>query len=315
MAVTIKLTGGVDFNAYIQTFDDSFKPGGFGFFSDGLGGDEYALTTSESQDLPIEGGQTVIVDSGSGGDLAYNMQTHTVGGVVDSVEFGSGLVDSNGKGDYSTDGAIKISGLGLSGEGPGNDVSKLLGQLRVGDAAFLLEQLNKTDIALKGSADDDVFVSFGGNDKLAGGKGDDTINGKGGDDQIAGGAGDDKIIGGGGNDELNGSVGDDKLVGGGGADTLAGGAGDDRASGGAGDDLFVFAGKNFGHDVVTGFEGGPGAGDQLQFSAKVFDSFEDVLDAARETRGGVMIEINENASVLLKGADLSDLHASDFLFA
>ena len=41
---------------------------------------------------------------------------------------------------------------------------------------------------------------------------------------------------------------------------------------------------------------------------------QDVLDAARDTRGGVVIDVNDNSSITLKGVELSDLHASDFLF-
>lgn len=278
MAVTIKLTGGVNFNAYLKDFDANFNAGSFGFFSDGLGGDEYAVSASESQELPIEGAQSVIVDSGKGGDVSYNMQTHTIGGYVDSVEFGEGLQDLKGNGDFSTNGAIKISGLDLSGEGAGNDVSELVGGILDGDTTFLREVLAGVDLNLKGSADNDVFNSFGGDDTLSGGKGDDILKGQAGDDRLNGGTGNDKLFGGDGND------------------------------------VFQFAGKNFGHDKINGFEGGKGAGDQIEFSSKIFDSFADVMEAARDTRGGVVIDVNDNSSITLKGVELSDLHSSDFLF-
>jgi serralysin len=306
LAIDIRLTGGVDFEAYLDDFDANFSAGGFGFFSDGTSGDEYAVSASVDQVLPIQDGQAVIVDSGSAGDITYDMEVHVVSGFVDSVEFGEGVTDPDDDGDYQTDGAILISGLGLEGTGRGNDVSKLLGELLDGDSSFLRSLIAKENINLTGSAFADEFRGFGGNDSLDGGKG---------ADEIYGDAGKDTIEGGSGNDQLFGEKSDDRLFAGDGNDTLNGGVGRDQMTGGAGKDVFDFDGANFGKDKILDFDAGKAKTDRISFEDGLFDSFKDVLAAAEDdSKGDVVITIDGDSAVTLVGVSVDDLRANDFLF-
>ncbi|MEM6435478.1 MAG: alkaline phosphatase [Cyanobacteria bacterium P01_D01_bin.115] len=158
-----------------------------------------------------------------------------------------------------------------------------------------------------GGDEDDVIVSFGGDDTVAGGlngdiiygsDGDDVLRGDlntrsaqgdmGGDDIIYGGNGSDRIGGKGGNDILLGEAGDDTIWGDDGDDLLRGGlgndtlTGDDR-SGGAGSDTFVLA-VGEGTDTITDFEVGTdfiGLADGLTFGALSFSG--DTINAGDET--------------------------------
>lgn len=169
------------------------------------------------------------------------------------------------------------------------------------------------DRALGGSGNDRIFVQQG-HDFVIGGFGNDTIHGGSGNDRLLGGFGNDTLSGGDDNDVLIGSFGNDTLIGGDGNDrsnggfgndTLVDGLGNDIYRGGFGSDTFDFsalAGKNrvldFGHR------------DELVFSAVEFTSEQGVLDAARVTAGGVLIE-GDNGSVLLRGE--TGLTTDDFV--
>lgn len=291
MAITIKATGGIDLNAYLADFDANFTPSGRGAFSNGLSGDEYALWEDADQTIPVENGQAFIADSGSAGDLSYDIFTNIVSGTLDSLDFGTGVTDAGG-GDFSTDSDVLISGLGLSGSGAGNEVNALLLDLMRGNTDVLLDTLKNQDIKFTGSTGADAFKGFG--------NGDDTVNGGGGNDKLLGGAGDDQLSGGRGNDQLNGGSGDD---------TIDGGAGNDRMSGAAGADQFNFA-SGFGVDRITDFS----EEDVIKFDTAVFADFDAVMDAARERNGNVIITFDADNKLTLTGVELTDLDASDFLF-
>ncbi|WP_020180629.1 hypothetical protein [Methylopila sp. M107] len=271
----IKATGALDFEAYLANFDATFAPMGRGAFSDGLSGDEYVLWSGPST-IPVTGAQAFILESGEDGDLAYDFTTHTVGGTIDAIEFGIGVTENDG--DYSTAASVRIEDLGLSSTGAAGIVNQLTLDLMGGNTDVLLGLLKKTNIEFTGSAGDDVFTGFDGKDELNGGKG---------------------------NDDLSGGKG---------RDVLNGGKGDDALFGGAGKDTYEFDGKKFGNDVIEGFSAGKGKGDVIQFDDKVFDSFADVLGAAKEKGGNVVITISDTASVTLTGVGLDDLHRNDFIF-
>lgn len=338
MAIDIKVTG-VDFNAYLDNFDDTFERVGRGFFSDNpfdLGGDEYAITSSTDQSLPIDGGLSFIAESGSAGDFAYDFQTHVVGGTFDGLQFGEGLSYNAATDDFTTDAAVSISGLGLAGTAPGNDVSALLGELMEGDIDLLLGHLKASDISFAGSSGADSFASYkgddtlgggggadslnggAGNDSVSGGQGADTLLGAAGNDTVLGGAGNDRLDGGNGNDSLVGGTGADVLLGGAGADTLQGGAGADTLDGGAGRDVFVFTEAAFGNDVIENFVAGRSVQDVISFAggahAGAFDSFADLLDSTTDVDGSAVITLGRGATITLDGVLSSELHANDFLF-
>ena len=94
-----------------------------------------------------------------------------------------------------------------------------------------------------------------------------------------------------------------------GNDTLKGGADNDRLVGGAGADTFVF-GLGHGDDTITDFTDGE---DRIVLSA-VFVP-DDVLATATAVTGGVRLDLADagGGTILLKGFDLADLDAADFL--
>lgn len=314
MAIDIKVSGGVDFNAYLADFAANFEAAGRGAFSNGLSGDEYALWSGDAATLPVEDAQAFVVESGAAGDLAYDFMTHTVSGAIDAIDFGSGVTDTGG-GDYETDSEVLLSGLGLESAGAGGIVNQLMIDLMSGKTDVLMSLLQNADLNFSGSSSKDAFSGFKGDDTINGGAGSDKLLGNGGTDVISGGKGHDVIDGGNGADILNGGQGDDSIKGGGGNDTINGGQGDDVLRGDGGNDTFVFSG-NFGDDVIKDFAAGPGVGDVISFVGTPFENFGDVLGAASENASGdVVITVGEDRTVTLKGVEIADLSANDFLFS
>lgn len=295
MTINIKATGGLDLSAYLADFGANFTPSGRGAFSQGLSGDEYALWQDPDQTIPVADGRAFVADSGSAGDLSYDIFTNVVSGTLDSLDFGTGVSDAGG-GDFSTDSDVLISGLGLSGSGAGNEVNELLLDLMRGDTDVLLDILRNQDIRFSGSAGADAFKGFG--------DGDDTVSGGRSSDTLSGAAGNDRLLGGLDNDVLNGGAGED---------LLDGGAGDDRLTGAAGADTFRFAG-DFGRDRIVDFDAGAGVGDQISFRTNQFADFDAVLEAARDVGSNLVIRLDADHTITLVGVQEADLSANDFLF-
>ena len=138
--------------------------------------------------------------------------------------------------------------------------------------------------------------------------GDDRLFAQGGGDDLEGGAGADTLVGGNGNDRLGGGGGDDRLFGQAGDDRLDGGGGSDLLRGDAGDDRFVFSGAH-GDDTIADFTGG----DRIDLSAFGLDGFGDVR--AEAVGGGVRLDLGDEGggTILLRGVELADLDAGDFL--
>ena len=176
---------------------------------------------------------------------------------------------------------------------------------------------------LNGGAGDDLLTSFSGTNIMWAGSGDDVANGGGGDDIIGGGAGADTLSGGELNDTIYGSDGDDSIAGGDGKDILYGGTGGDRVSGGNGDDMlwggtgadtltggdgvdtFAFTAGS-GLDIITDFNADE---DVLMLAGTTTDFVkpEDVVDAASEFAGGLLIQLGGGDIVFLAGVSLSDI--------
>lgn len=112
------------------------------------------------------------------------------------------------------------------------------------------------------------------------------------------------------NNTLAGNRGDNILKGRGGEDFFSSDRGNDLMIGGADADVFEFNGKN-GHDTIK---------DYVDGTDKIFVTFLDSEDGindlitnhATETDGGVMIEHGAH-SMFIKGMDLNDLSADDFI--
>ena len=104
------------------------------------------------------------------------------------------------------------------------------------------------------------------------------------------------------------------LVGGSLNDILHSGVGNDTLAGGTGNDHFLFA-KGAGHDVITDFQGGVGAGDVIELKGMGFTNFADVQASAFQAADGVHIDLHNGDSLVLSGVALTTLAADDFLFA
>jgi hypothetical protein len=81
---------------------------------------------------------------------------------------------------------------------------------------------------------------------------------------------------------------------------------------GDGNDTFVFH-DGSGRTQVADFEAGAGSADILDVSAFGFDTFADVLDAARQDGSDLVIRLDRNDQVVLSDVSLGALHENDFL--
>ena len=93
---------------------------------------------------------------------------------------------------------------------------------------------------------------------------------------------------------------------------IGGGAGNDHLGGGFGDDLFLFS-RGDGFDKIVGFD--RFGDDRIGLSVEGVESFDDLASLARDVRGGVTFLFGEGDALLVRGVDLDDLAADDFLFA
>jgi Ca2+-binding RTX toxin-like protein len=120
-------------------------------------------------------------------------------------------------------------------------------------------------------------------------------------------------INGTGNDSDNaiyGNSGRNRLSGLGGNDLLSGLGGNDRLTGGEGADTFVFNGS--GVDRIMDFAVGE---DLISIDIKGIDDFEDLESRMGEAGGNVMIKTGNGDRLIIHDTALSDLDATDFLFA
>ncbi|MEP3295038.1 beta-propeller fold lactonase family protein [Tateyamaria sp.] len=238
-----------------------------------------------------------------------------------------------------TDGDDFVYGQGGNdnmGGGRGNDV------LDGGDGNDTMGGGKDDDMVSGGAGNDGVFGGPGndqldggsGNDNLGSSFGDDIVKGGSGDDDMGGGDGIDQIYGEDGNDSVGGGDGNDFIDGGQGNDFLAGGEGNDEIFGGTGNDK-INAGR--GNDLITG-----GGGADLfifnEFTPNERDTIIDWTDnedvirflGVRKAAGtdqegyvdalhpaedinGVRLSYKGH-TILLEGADINALDASDFIF-
>ncbi|WLS11500.1 hypothetical protein Q9314_22095 (plasmid) [Shinella sumterensis] len=171
---------GIDFLGYLEAWDASFTPGYYGFFSTNpvdFSGNQFAVADSNSATVGgVGSADTVVLDSGSAGDLYYDMTSHVLAGAVDGATFGRGLSYNSGTDTFSQSSwDIDINGLGLAGTGAANPVHNFVYGIMQGNPANLISVLNSQNNTFNGSAGDDVLYSFNGNDTLTGNGGYDTF--------------------------------------------------------------------------------------------------------------------------------------------
>ena len=93
-------------------------------------------------------------------------------------------------------------------------------------------------------------------------------------------------------------------------DTFNGNSGDNVFTGAGGADTFIFSGTGFGHDTVTDFT--PGT-DVLKLYS-VYTDFNDAMAHATQS-GANAVFTSGSSTFTLNNVTLSNLHASDFMFA
>lgn len=140
----------------------------------------------------------------------------------------------------------------------------------------------------------------------------DTLEGGRGRDKLLGGGDNDRLFGGGDNDQMFGGDGDDSLSGGSGGDSLRGERGDDILTGGTNRDSFVFTTRDFGHDVITDWEGGT---DRLRVTATVAGAPEDFVISGNGSALVTLTVLADPTSVIeLRSANPFTITAGDFDF-
>ncbi len=96
---------------------------------------------------------------------------------------------------------------------------------------------------------------------------------------------------------------------------MVGGLGNDSLTGGAGSDTFVFAGSDFGRDMISDMKVGAGSEDVVEFRGGLFENFAAVRAAAAQSGNHVVITVDAINSITFQNVVLANLHADDFRFA
>jgi Ca2+-binding RTX toxin-like protein len=271
---------GIDFAAYLKTFDKKYEASDFGGFvnedyddggtpgnmnDDVWKGDDYVTWDGKIN------GQSVIFEGGQDG-WKYVFDGHVMGGDITAITFGTGTKESDDNPEYTNNGEIRIAFDEMEIPDYSDSwISDLSDSDVKNSTASLMKFLNSDSIEFTGSTGKDKFTGF---NKA---------------------------------DTLHGEAGADTLGGGKGNDTIYGDEGNDKLSGGKGIDTFVFENGD-GKDTIRDF--GNGA-DLIDFSGQ-FASFDEIIDAATDGSKGVTITY-EGGSVTLTGWEIADLTEAHFV--
>lgn len=266
--------------------------------NDKIYGDQYAdeLLGEDGDDFVFGGRGNDILFGGDGNDTLK-------GSAGDDIAYGGQGRDTlkGGSGSdmlYGDGGDDKIIG--------GTKASKMYG----GNGKDTIKGGAEGD-TLYGEDGNDTLTGNGGNDVLDGGLGKDTLKGGSGFDVLRGGDKSDTLSGGDGDDALYSGDGNDIELGGGGNDRMYDSEGNDRMTGGAGADQFIFYNTDFGHDTITDFQFGIDTLD-MGGTARALDISGDDI-AVQQLVSGVRFKIDADNWVLVKGANISDFQAGDYI--
>lgn len=190
------------------------------------------------------GADSYLFSRGDGQDTINNYDYDRLGSQADSIQFGSGIVESditatkNGRDLVltinNTSDSIRVQYYFESGANTGYAIENI----RFANGANW--DINTIKQKVSGSQ---IFNGTNANDYFAGDFGNDIIRGNGGQDYLEGNEGNDLIEGGAGNDSLLGGQGDD---------TLNGGAGNDYIYDSDGVDTFVFERGSGSDSILNG---------------------------------------------------------------
>ena len=310
-------SGIVQGDFFLGIGDDTLTDNDYGHNIDGDDGADIIFANGGADNVSGGKGQDDI--SGGGGNdfiRGQNGSDNLSGDYGDDHLEGGGGADTIA-GDAGADSILGGSGADSLEGGEGNDMldaGKGLDEVSGGSGADFLRGCNGSDF-LSGDDGQDTLTGGGGNDTLKGGVGEDVLRGNIFDDELHGSAGNDTLFGGKGNDMLDGGTDNDILFGRQGDDTLTGGGGDDTLEGEGGKDTFLFEiGK--GNDQINDLESGPGTADVIQLIGfgTNFDEFSEVIAAAMEVGGDVVIDFGGGDSLTLVGRTIAQLDANDFSF-
>ncbi|MEW5747042.1 MAG: calcium-binding protein, partial [Nitrospirota bacterium] len=251
------------------------------------------LYGGEGNDTLKGGGGADVLDGGIGNDsllggagndiyrfnLGYGMDTiseyDTAAGNIDTVEFGSGIVQSDLE-LFKEGDSLRINIKGTTDSlviqywfvSDGYKVE----QFKFADGSVLTPAgLDAIGYKVYGTAGNDTSLQgSNANDEMLGYAGNDYIYGNQGNDVLDGGAGVDYLNGGQGNDILNGGADNDTLYGESGSDILDGGTGNDYLSGSLGNDTYKFA-LGSGIDTIYDYDTTVGNTDTVAISANPLD--------------------------------------------
>lgn len=289
---------------------------GNNFLLGGAGDD--TLDGGNGTDTLVGGAGADQIEGGGGGNdtasyadsnaaVQINLQANTAtgghaqGDVLSGIEnlIGSSYGDSlfGGTGSHRLEGG---GGSDTLDGGAGDDVL-------FGDAGndFLLGGLGA-------SGDVNLIYGGSGSDELHCGSGVSTIYGGDDGDQIYGGYGSDTLSGDAGNDLIIAGEEDDTVFGGNGADTMFGALGDDTLIGGADNDLFIYLNGD-GNDVITDFQGGSGAGDQVSIDVSGVNTFSDVQALMSQVGADTVITFAGGSTITLLSVTATNLASDDFV--
>ncbi|MDO6963015.1 beta strand repeat-containing protein [Rhizobium alvei] len=295
----------------------------------------------------------------SGNDLTGNSGSNSLTGGLgdDTLDGGAGAdVMDGGDGDdvYYVDDASDVISEQFAFNGEDTVYSAI--SYTLAEELEHISLLGSADINATGNSGHNTIIGNSGNnvlnggsdgvDRLTGGAGDDTyiVNGtswliteevNGGIDTIIASAQsigltgsnvENATLAGSLDKNIFGSSGSNVLIANSGTNILIGYAGNDTMTGGGGNDEFrflTFGGvevSNFGHDTITDFTAGTGAGDVLRVGTQ-FDSFTGLVQDNRivdDGQGNCTITFdvasNSSSTITLLGVTASQLVADDFLF-
>ncbi|WP_158681567.1 calcium-binding protein [Microbulbifer pacificus] len=276
-----------------------YEGGGGNDYIDGRGGSDLIMG-NDGRDVLIGGDGNDTLIGGKGGDALVGgegFDTVDYSASEDGVVLALEATDSYGIGSrYMIDSPIG----GVSGDAEDDwfeSIEKVVGS-RFNDAIYGVAAPNGSGtLAFLGDGDD-IFDNH-----------EFRISA----DVICGGNGDDHIWTGDGPDVIEGGPGNEIIYAEGGKDEIIGGAGDDFLSGGVGDDFFSYYSTGYGNDVISDFNRDGHGSDTLLFSSSIFKNSTEVLEAAKQVGGDVIIVDRHQSSIRLRDYLLASFSEKDII--
>lgn len=281
---------GLNSIAYGESGNDSIHGGvGNDVFHGGDGNDEIFGGSGDDIYVYVRGdGEDVIVEGATGGNVDV-LQVSGVNGFTQTVisAWGKDLmiaIDPSTPGGNDGGSILIKDYLNMAGDYGVETIIDSDSNVWTKEDVFQFLYGNSSGgLDIWGGSENEMFVGTAQAD---------SFHGQGGDDHLFGGAGADDLIGGDGDDIIDGGAGTDWLVGDAGADT------------------FVFRAGS-GEDAIGDFEVGV---DTIELHDQGSLDFTGLIANAEEWGGNAWLHLDNGDLVIVHGAGLNDLSASDFRF-